>query len=109
MKTIASPNQTAINLNPFVLDAIKQNHRTLAFQPPLSLKPKLDEDDEPLLVIEEKALNLHIYAPTHEQLRENLVSELFFLWDEYANEPTENLTLKAQQIKANLLARCKEH
>lgn len=109
MKSITVTRQTAVNLTPFVLDSIKQNQRSLTFNPPLYLKPQLDEDDESLLAIEESNLNLHVYASTREQFSEALSTELFFLWDEYAKEPVENLTLKARQIKTNLLARCKEH
>ena len=37
---------------------------------------------------------------------DDLTAELFFLWDEYALEDSEKLTVKAQALKAALLEKC---
>lgn len=108
MKTVALSAQP-INLSLIVLNTIQLDRRTLIFQPPLSLKPKLDQEDNSLLVIEQGEINLHVYAPTRKKLYDDLIAELFFLWDEYAKEKDENMTAKARKIKASLLARCQEH
>jgi hypothetical protein len=77
------------------------------FNPPLVLKPYRNESGE-LFIVTDDTLQLHVFAQTREQLVDDLAAELFFLWDEYAQETSENLTQKAQELKAKLLGRCRE-
>jgi len=83
-----------------VYKSIKRNDRVLYFNPPLVLKPYRDENDE-LWIVTDETLELHVYAQTREQLADDLAAELFFLWDEYAHEPSENLTEKAYDLHTN--------
>lgn len=97
-----------VDLSEFTLERITQDERELIFFPPLTLKPTLDESKQ-LFVIIDDSLNINVYAQTREQLAEDLESELFFLWDEYAQEDSENLTPKANKLKQELLRRCTEN
>jgi hypothetical protein len=96
------------DLSEFTFERITQDERELIFLPPLTLKPTLDESKQ-LFVIVDDSLNINVYAQTREQLAEDLESELFFLWDEYAQEDSENLTPKANKLKQELLRRCTEN
>ena len=91
-----------------IYESIELNGRVLFFNPPLVLNPYWDENGE-LLIVTDDTFELHVYAQTREQLADDLVAELFFLWDEYAQESSENLTVKAQELKARLLERCREN
>jgi len=90
-----------------VYESIGYNGRVLYFNPPLVLKPYRDKSDG-LLIVTDDTLEFHVYAQTHQQLTDYLAAELFFLWDEYTQESSENLTEKAQQLKERLLERCRE-
>ena len=98
----------SIDLSEFTFERITQGQRELVFSPPLTLEPTLDESKQ-IFVITDDSLNINVYAQTREQLAEDLESELFFLWDEYAKEDSENLTPKANKLKQELLHRCKEN
>ncbi|MEI7866942.1 MAG: hypothetical protein WCI11_03550 [Candidatus Methylumidiphilus sp.] len=87
-----------------IYESIELNGRFLYFNPPLVLNPYWDESGE-LLIVTDDTFELHVYAQTREQLADDLTAELFFLWDEYAKESSENLTDKAQELKARLLER----
>jgi hypothetical protein len=97
-----------VDLSELTFERITQDQRELVFTPPLILEPTLDESEQ-LFVITDDSLNLNVYAQTREQLAEDLESELFFLWDEYAKEDSQNLTPKANRLKQELLRRCKEN
>ena len=92
-----------------VFSSMERNGRILYFNPPLVFTPYRDEDDGELLMVTDEDLELHVYAQTRGQLINDLTVELLFLWDEYAHEPDENLTPKAQLLKSKLLERCREH
>jgi hypothetical protein len=98
----------AANEENIIFASIENGGRTLFFTPPLRLKPYHEEGSDGLLIVTDEDLQLRVYAQTREQLAEDLAVELFFLWDEYAHEPDETLTDKAQELKRNLLARCRE-
>ncbi len=97
-----------VDLSSFTFESVEQNGRRLKLDPALMLEPSLDEESAQLLVVSDESLNLNVYAQTREQLADDLVSELFFLWDEYATENPDNLTPKAQRLRESLLSRCKE-
>jgi len=95
-----------VDLSPMVFDYLELNGRVLHFISKLIVEPVLDEETSQLLVIEDESLGVHVYAQNRDLLIDDLTAELFFLWDEYALEDSDNLTAKAQQLKAALLERC---
>lgn len=95
-----------VDLTPLVFDCLELNGRVLRFSSKLIVEPVLDEETSQLLVIEDETLGIHVYAQNREILVDELTAELFFLWDEYALEASDNLTAKAQALKTVLLDKC---
>jgi hypothetical protein len=95
-----------VDLSPMVFDYLELDGRILRFSSKLIVEPVLDEETSQLLVIEDETLGIHVYAQNREILVDDLTAELFFLWDEYAQEDLEKLTAKAQAIKEVLLEKC---
>ncbi len=95
-----------VDLSPMVFDCLELNGRILRFSSKLIVEPVLDEETYQLLVIEDESLGIHVYAQNRELLVDELTAELFFLWDEYALEDSDQLTAKAQVLKAALLDKC---
>jgi len=95
-----------VDLSPMVFDYLELNGRVLRFSSKLIVEPVLDAETSQLLVIEDEPLGIHVYAQNREILVDDLTAELFFLWDEYALEDSEKLTVKAQALKAALLEKC---
>lgn len=48
-------------------------------------------------------LDMYIVAPDAEQLKKDFQEEFFVMWQVYANEPDEKLTIKARDIKYKIL------
>jgi hypothetical protein len=92
-----------VDLSPMAFDSLALDGRVLRFRSKLIVEPVLDEETSQLLVIEDEALGIHVYAQNREALVGDLTTELFFLWDQYAQEDSENLTAKAQILKGALL------
>jgi hypothetical protein len=67
----------------------------------------LDETRQ-LLCLEKPELGIHVFAPTREELLDELHAEIEMLWCEYALEQDEVLTDRARQLKANLLQNLRE-
>lgn len=53
--------------------------------------------------IKNTELDIHIYGQTFEEVVQNTIEELMFLYDEYAMEEDENLTRDAIDLKRTLL------
>ena len=51
-----------VDLSPFSFPLLEHAGRCLRFDPPLYLEPYLDEDSQPLLVLSDEALAIHVYA-----------------------------------------------
>ena len=60
---------------------------------------------EALINFSDKELGITIYGSRENELLLNIVQEILFLWKHYALEKDENLSPKAQILKANLLKR----
>ena len=91
-----------------VFREFKRVECVLYFDPPLVLKPSLDDETRQLLLVTNEDLGIYVYAQTREQLADELAAEVFFLWDEYAQESPDKLTDKAKELRTKLLNRCRE-
>ena len=89
-------------------DRIQWGSRWLAFDPPLSLDPLMDEDSCRLSVIYKETLSIHVFAQTREQLAHELAEQLFFQWDTHACELPERLTAPARRLQEVLRTRMRE-
>jgi hypothetical protein len=96
------------DLSPLSFDCVNRQGRVLRIEPPLSLVPFLDEEVGDFLHIEDLEIGLHVFAPSRTLLEEEIVQQLFFLWDEYAQEVPEKLTASAQQLQERLKRRMRE-
>jgi len=98
----------AVNLSPLVLETLERDGQMLTANPPLHLHPNLDEETQQLFVVEDKALDLLVFAFTREQLAEEVRQHVFFCWDAYAKEQPERLTKAAQDLRTAYLNRFHE-
>ncbi len=73
-------------------DRVQYNGRALILHLPLTLTPHLDQESGQLYVATDKRLGVHVFAQTREQLAEELVEQLLFLWEAYALEDPARLT-----------------
>ena len=96
-----------VDLSPLIFGRIANVGPALIVTPELRLVPHLDEAKQ-LYVVEDEGLDLNVYAYTREDLADEIVAHLLFAWDEYAKANPAALTLKAQELRAALLARFKE-
>lgn len=90
------------DLSPVHLAEFRYENRVLRFKPPRYLKPDLDETRQ-LICLEDRELGIYIFAPTREELLDELHEEIETLWSEYVMERDEVLTDKAKELKVNLL------
>lgn len=98
---------TGVDLSPMDLSIVEYAGRELTIDPPLRLTPELDESEQ-LLTASDRDIGLDVFAPTREGLVEEVLGQLFFLWDTYAQSPDEQMTDSAKELKSILLTRLKE-
>jgi DNA-binding transcriptional regulator YiaG len=97
-----------LDMSEMVFDRVERKGRVLVLEPPLSLTPTLDAESLPLLEAEVPDLGLQACAATREALVDEIVEQLFFLWDEYALEDPKKLSPAAERLRGVLLARMRE-
>lgn len=97
-----------LDLSPFTLSAFAgENGLRLAFRQPLTLEPSMDESEQ-LITLEYPALGIDVFAPTREEVEDELRSNILMLWQEYAQEADDRLSPKAQRLKISLLGAIEE-
>lgn len=98
----------SVDVSPMVLDAVPLgDDRWLVPKGAVGVKPELD-DTMQLFVVEDADLELHLEASTREDLFEDLLEELGFLWAAYAHAEDDDLAPSAMRLKTNLLERFEE-
>lgn len=98
----------AVDLSPMTFERLEYQDRALEFLEPLTLVPALDEESSQYYELRDETLDLFVYAPSREQLADELAEQLFMLWDEFAQAPPDHLTLAAQRVRLELLDRIRE-
>ena len=98
---------TSLDLSPFELQEVDLENSRLRFRQPLVLVPLLDESGQ-MLVIENADWELCVFAPTREQLWEELREQIAMLWREYAQEEDDVLSPPALDFKQHLLRHIEE-
>lgn len=91
-----------VDLSPLTIDAVVLEGQPLVPSPPLVLTPTLDPETKQVLL---EGLGLSAAAPTRDQLYEELVDEIAFVWEAYALEADEILSPAAAELKKRLLER----
>ncbi len=97
-----------VELAPLVFDTLVVGDRKLKADPELRFIPHLDEESQQLYVVEDESLDLNVYAPTREELADEIAAHLLFAWDSYALPEADTLTRKAQELGEALRARFRE-
>ena len=97
-----------LDLSPLTIDQVRNGSQTLRIEPPLELKPRLDEESKRLLVVEDEEFDLLAFAATREELEAEVLSHILLLWNEYANEELDKLTPVAQKLRERLRRRIQD-
>lgn len=92
-----------ITLRPIMVRNFAIQDRTLCFKQPLELEPDYDPESM-FFTLKNDFLGIDVYAESCDELREELLSELAFLWQAYAQGDANNMTSRAIQLKNNLLS-----
>lgn len=94
---------TSLDLSPIQVDTFEGTRQQLRFRGGTrSFEPTLDESGT-LMIVEDEKLGVHAYAESRERLREVLIEELDFLWQEYAEADPAALTPAAARLRGELL------
>lgn len=91
-----------------IFERVEYRGRALLIEPLLTLTPLLDEESKQLFVATDESLGLHVYAPTRDQLVDEVAEQLMFLWDTFGCGSSERLTEDARQLRTRLRARINE-
>jgi hypothetical protein len=78
--------------------------RTYRFNIPLVLEPQYDKADE-LWHIKYPPLSIDVASATRSELERELVSELDFLWQTFAQDSPKSMTMGARKLRQTLLNR----
>lgn len=96
------------DLSPLAVTDFEVGGARLIIDPPLALPVTLDRDSHQLFVVEERAVGLHAFAVLREDLLEEVVDQLAFLWRAYATAPPEALAPDAVALRERILLRIRE-
>jgi hypothetical protein len=96
-----------LDLSPIEMFTVEYAGRKLSIDPPLQVVPALDESEQ-LLTALVGNIGLDVFAPTREELVDEVSEQIFFLWDTYALSSDEDLTESARKLKFNLLAQLED-
>lgn len=87
-----------VDLTPIELSRFEWNGRTLLADHTVEFHPKLDEETSQLYIVENEELDLNVFADTRQDLINEIVEHIFFVWDAYANEVHEKMTEFAREL-----------
>ncbi len=97
------------DLSEFELALIQKGKVTLAIEPPLRLVPQQDEESRATVIFaSEPSLRMHVYAKSRDELIEESIGYLFFLWEAYAKANPDSLDSKAKDLAKALKTRITE-
>lgn len=91
-----------IDLSPFQLKDLPTAVGMLHVKEPFALVPHLTEDGQ-LICLTYEPWDLHVYAPTRNELATELLEHMAMLWQEYATEQDDQLDAMALELKQRLL------
>jgi hypothetical protein len=107
VRIIDVENIAELDLSPFNVSEFQSPTGRIVLDPPRTLFPTLDETGQ-LLCIDCPELGISAFAPTREELLDELADEIETVWREYALERDEMLTEKALELKGRLLGAMRE-
>ena len=96
-----------VDLSPIEFDSFEYNNKKLKLKKHYVFFPKLDETEQ-LYVIEDEKLGLNLFAYTRQELCKDIISDIYYLWEEYAKEDDKVLSEDAKILKNNLISLIEE-
>ena len=94
-----------INLTTGLVDVFDCDGQTIVVDPPVEITPALDPDTLQWFAASVPELNIEASGRTREELFDDVIEQLRFLWQEYACDGDEKLSEDAIELKRRLLAR----
>lgn len=92
----------ATYLSPVRVEEVQRAGVLLRFRQPLELAPTLDDTGQ-LLCPQNESLGIDVFAPTRQDLLDELQEQVVMLWREYACAKPDELTPAAQKLRQHLL------
>jgi hypothetical protein len=92
-----------LDLSPFHITGLER--LPVRMNEALELTPKLDEESQQYLCIEDQSLGLNAFALNRAQLLDEIQQQLAMLWTEYACASDDALDDDARALKMRLLDR----
>jgi hypothetical protein len=93
------------DLRPLEFETIESDGRVLRADPPLRFEPNLDEESRQFYIAEDESLDLHTFATTREDLRNEIAWHILFAWDTYVGEKPDRLTQAARRLQQTYSSR----
>ena len=93
------PKMKSRDLSPLVFESLISDGQVLRADPPLHLKPELDDETQQLYVAKDDSLDLHAFATTREDLADEITRHIFCAWETYVGEMPDRMTQAAQRLQ----------
>lgn len=97
-----------VDTSPINIREVSREDKKLKLKIPLFLTPKLDEESQQLLVVEEPQIGLYVFAYTRDELIHEINEQIIMMWDEYVRVDEDELALDAQRLREKLLGKLEE-
>lgn len=94
-----------IKLTTGLIDQFEHDGRTILVDPPIQITPSLDPETQQWFTASAPDFNIEAAGRTREELFDDVVEQLRFLWQEYACEDDDKLSQDAIALKHRLLER----
>jgi hypothetical protein len=98
----------AVDLSPMTFEYVPYGSGMLHLTPPLTVNLTLEEESKQTIGAIDESINLYAFAPTREDLADEIAEHLVFLWRSYALEEASKLSPKAKLLRVSLLARIQD-
>jgi hypothetical protein len=96
--------EEAVDLSPMTFEYVPYASGMLHLTPPLTVNLTLEEQSKQTIGAIDESINLCAFAPTREDLADEIMEHLVFLWRSYALEDVSKLSLKAKLLRDALFA-----
>jgi hypothetical protein len=98
-----------LDLSPINIRQVPRYDKKLRLKIPLLLTPKMDEETEQLLVVENPQIGIYVFAHTRDELIHEINEQIVMMWDEYVvNVNVEELASDALKLRETLLITIEE-
>jgi len=95
----------AVCREPFTISEFSVDGRRFTVTPPMHVVPSLESDAAPYLSFDDDDFHVHVIGDDSDELRQEIIDNLVFAYDTYANAADDDLAPEAQRLKETLLGR----